>query len=132
MDEADGCRRQPPVRERPAYSDDDGDQEFHLLAVGMPGDTGVSYRNSEIACRGALEDDACIDDRAVALHSLEGVAERLGRGCDIEEQSGLPEIEVAGRLEAEKRLPQRRRRKLQKCDLARNADAGVRRVDLEL
>ena len=90
----------------------------------MPGDTGVSHGNSQIACRGALEDDACIDDRAVALHSLEGVAERLGRGCDIEEQSGLSEIEVASHLEAEKRLSQRPRRKLQECELARNADAG--------
>ena len=132
MDEADGRRHQPPVRQSPAYSDDDGDQEFHLLAVGMSGDTGVADGNSQIPGLGALEDDTFIDDRAVALHALEGLAERPGRGCDIEEQSCLPEIEIAGRLEAEKRLLQLRRRKLKKRDLARNADAGVRRVDLKL
>ena len=51
---------------------------------------------------------------------------------NIEEQSGLPEFEVAGGLEGEKRLPQFRCRKFQKCDLARDPDAGVWRVDLKL
>ena len=70
----------------------------------MSGDKGVSHGNSQIVGLGAFEDEACADDRAVALRSLERLAERLGRGCDIEEQSGLPEIEVASHLEAEKRL----------------------------
>ena len=35
------------------------------------------YHRLEIACRGALQDNTGVDDRAVALHSLKGVAERL-------------------------------------------------------
>ena len=61
----------------------------------MSGDASVAQGNREIASFEAFQNDACIDDRTVALGLMERIAERLRRGCSVVEQTELPNVSVA-------------------------------------
>src|SRR5215813_6848864 len=96
----------------------------------MSGNTGVAQGDREIAGFKTFQYDACIDDRTVALCAIQRVAERLRRSGNVVEQPGKPEVRVAHQSEAEEWIVQCLGRKLQKPDLARNADPNVFPVDL--
>src|SRR5262249_40224218 len=96
----------------------------------MSGNTGVAQGDREIAGFKTFQYDACIDDRTVEHGAIQRVAERLGRSGNVVEQPGKPEVRVAHQSEAEEWIVQCLGRKLQKPDLARNADPNVFPVDL--
>ena len=96
----------------------------------MSGNTGVTQGNREIAGFKTFQDDACIDDRTVALGAIQRVAERLRGSGNVVEQPDKPEVRVARQSEAEESIVQCFGRKLQKLNLARNADPNALPVDL--
>src|SRR5262249_60078639 len=91
----------------------------------MSGDASVAQGNREIAGFEAFENEACTGDRTVALGPVQRIAERLGRGCNVVEQPDLPGLPVARQPEAKQWIFQCFGRKLQKPNLARDADAHV-------
>jgi hypothetical protein len=125
MNELDSDRVQTAVRPSSAEADKRRDQKFHLLPIGMSGDASVAQGNREIAGLGAFQNDACIGDRTVTLGAVQRIAERFRRGCNVVDQPGLPGLPVAGQPEAKQWIFQCFGRKLQKPNLARNADAHV-------
>src|SRR6516165_7280485 len=96
----------------------------------MPGDVGVPQVDREIARFEALQNDACIGDRSVALGAVQSIAERLRRSENVVEKPDLPQLPVARQSEAEHRIVQCFGGKLEKPDLAGNADAQVFPGDL--
>src|SRR5215471_1682006 len=96
----------------------------------MSGNTGVAQGDREIADFKTFQYDACIDDRTVALGAIQRVAERLRGGGNVVEQPDKPDVRIARQSEAEEWIVQCFGRKLQKPDLARNADPNVFPVDL--
>src|SRR5215813_7185753 len=91
----------------------------------MSSDASIAQGNREIAGSKTFQNDACIDDRTVALGPLQRVAERLRGSGNVVEQPDKPEVRVARQSEAEEWIVQCFGGKLQKPDLARNADAHV-------
>jgi hypothetical protein len=91
----------------------------------MSGDASVAQGNREIAGFDAFQNEACIGDRAVALEPLQRLAERLRRSGNVVEQPDTPEVRVARQPEAKQWIFQCVGCKLQKPDLARNADGDV-------
>src|SRR5215813_2836715 len=91
----------------------------------MSSDASIAQGNREIAGSKTFQNDACIDDRTVALGPLQRVAERLRGSGNVVEQPDKPEVRVARQSEAEEWIVQCFGGKLQKPDLASNADAHV-------
>ena len=96
----------------------------------MPGDASVAQANREIASSEAFQNETCIGDRTVALDALQRIAERFRRDCNIVDQPDLPGLAVACQPEAKQWIFQCFGRKLQKPNLARNAEAHVFPIDL--
>src|SRR5262249_45339018 len=91
----------------------------------MPSDAGVANVNDEIAVFEALQNDARIGDRGIALGAVQRIAERLRRSDNVVKQPDLSEFPVARQPEAKHRIFQCFGGKLQKPYLAGNADAQV-------
>src|SRR5262249_20203222 len=91
----------------------------------MSSDASIAQGNREIAGFKTFQNDACIDDRTVALGAIQRVAERLRGSGNVVEQPDTPEVRVARQSEAEEWIVHCFGGKLQKPDLARNADAHV-------
>src|SRR5215813_11990688 len=91
----------------------------------MSSDASIAQGNREIAGSKTFQNDACIDDRTVALGAIQRVAERLRGSGNVVEQPDTPDVRVARQSEAEEWIVHCFGGKLQKPDLARNADAHV-------
>src|SRR5262249_9434491 len=91
----------------------------------MSGDASIARGNREIAGSRTFQNYASIDDPPVALRPPQRVAERLRRSGNVVEQPDMPEVHVVDQPEAEHRIAQCFGGKLQKPELARNADAHV-------
>src|SRR5262249_61382253 len=70
MSKMDADWVQTALRPGSAEPDKQCNQKFHLLPIGMSGDTSVAHGNREVPGGGAFQNDARIADRAVAaVHS---------------------------------------------------------------
>ena len=78
----------------------------------MSGDARIAQGNRETPGFEAFQNDACINDRTVALSPIERIAERLRLGCNVVERPHLPKVSVARQAESKQWILQFFGRKL--------------------
>jgi hypothetical protein len=75
MSEVD-CSREILTCKDPTAADKRRHQKFHLLLVGVPGDTGIGQFHRKIAGSNAFQNKPFIDDRAVPFKPMKCFGER--------------------------------------------------------
>jgi len=77
MGKANNGRLQTSACQNPTHANKRSYQQFHLLPIGMSGNAKIAQGNGEISGLKAVQNDACIDDRTVALSPIERLAKRF-------------------------------------------------------
>jgi hypothetical protein len=100
-------------------------QEFHLLLIGVPGDTSVAQFDRKIGSSNAFQDDPFIDDRAVSLKPMKRIGKRRRCSGSVVKQSHLAKVSLASQSKTKHRILQGIGGKFKERDLACNSDPEV-------
>jgi hypothetical protein len=130
MHELDAARQQALARELPAGADQCGHPAFDLMPVGMPRNAEIIENQRNVVPLDTAQRDRLIRDRAVARHSLQGVAQHFRGRQDIIEQAGLSQVELPAQVKSQEVVLQGVRRQLDKPDLILGVDASAAILDL--
>jgi hypothetical protein len=122
MNEADTARHQVTIGNLPTDSNQEGDPGLNLMPIRKPLNTYVRDDQRKLLIFTHAQANAFIDDCAIALGSMEGIAQQVGGIKNVVKQSYLSKVHIARQVKSEKIIVQRTRNQLDKFDLVIRSD----------